>query len=712
MGRRYNKNRGRVASTNWENAEKENADWERYYKELNLPDSSEWDAFKTACQTALPLTFRVTGSSSVATEIKNAIDNKYIPMTRNITLEGETVEAPEPLEFYPDNMAYKFNVSKTVIRRNKEFSKLQRFLVVETDAGNISRQEAVSMVPPLFMDIKPEHKVLDMCAAPGSKTAQLLEALHKKENKSGTPPSGFVVANDSDYRRSHLLVHQVKRLGSPNVIVTNHDAQFYPKLKVDEQEYLKFDRILCDVPCSGDGTMRKNVNVWKDWKTSNGLGLHTLQLNILLRGLQLLKPGGKLVYSTCSLNPIENESVVCEALRQIKGAYLVDVSNELPGLKRSPGVTNWKVANKQGDWITPEQADEKIAKSCFPPTEEEIARFNLDRCVRVYQHQQDTGGFFITVFQKPGDSELPSSSQPVVNNSDSIEVGEKRALDTVVPADEAANKKVKKEKLPRDAVDEPFIFLPSDHPVIEKCWEFYGIGDKFPRSSLLVRNGSGDPTRVIYYVAPALRPIMQLNEAKLKLVHGGIKMFSFQRNATETCEWRIQVESIVLVSRVLKDDSSRKVEGTLPLLKLLATETFPSFQLLEQLYPDFHSQISSKVEGCVIMKVPAPPLPKYDENGVQIPVQDTQDQTDYGHYVYPVWKGRNSCNLMLPKEELHEVRHRIFGIDEEKKKNTAVVTETNEDGKAPEEEPSVAANEEPQPSISNGDVSKSEGASK
>ncbi|GMF98914.1 unnamed protein product [[Candida] boidinii] len=133
-----------------------------------------------------------------------------------------------------------------------------------------------------------------MCAAPGSKTAQLVEALHANDDKEW--PTGFVMANDSDYRRSHMLVHQIKRLNSPNFVVVNHDAQQFPKIKLskDATEFVKFDRILCDVPCTGDATMRKNINVWKDWRIGNAIGLHPLQINILTRGLQLLKKGGRL----------------------------------------------------------------------------------------------------------------------------------------------------------------------------------------------------------------------------------------------------------------------------------------------------------------------------------------------------------------------------------------------------------------------------------
>jgi 16S rRNA C967 or C1407 C5-methylase (RsmB/RsmF family) len=78
------------------------------------------------------------------------------------------------------------------------------------------------------------------------------------------------------------------------------------------QESILFDRILCDVPCSGDGTIRKALDIWRRWTPGNGNGLHPLQLRIALHACQMLKVGGRLVYSTCTFNPVEDEAVVAE----------------------------------------------------------------------------------------------------------------------------------------------------------------------------------------------------------------------------------------------------------------------------------------------------------------------------------------------------------------------------------------------------------------
>ena len=159
--------------------------------------------------------------------------------------------------------------------------KLHNFLLTETTSGNISRQEAVSMIPPIVLNVKPNSKCIDLCASPGSKTAQIIEALHADENIK--VPSGFVIANDIDNKRCYMLVHQAKRLNSSNIIVTNADASRFPNIFDKNGRIIKYDRILADVPCSGDGTMRKNIEIWKKWTQSNAIGLHGVQFRIARR---------------------------------------------------------------------------------------------------------------------------------------------------------------------------------------------------------------------------------------------------------------------------------------------------------------------------------------------------------------------------------------------------------------------------------------------
>lgn len=223
-----------------------------------------------------------------------------------------------------------------------------------------------------------------MCAAPGSKTAQLIELLHSDEK---VLPTGFVVANDIDNNRCYMLVHQAKRLNSPCIAITNHNSQFMPNIFTSQpdgsRQKLEFDRILCDVPCSGDGTLRKNPDIWLKWTPANGLNQHGIQFRIARRGAELLTVGGRMVYSTCSLNPVENEAVIHRLLVHCGGNLkLVEAGDMVKGLKFAPGMENWLVSSRHCEFYkTYEEVDEKwittITPHIFPPKEEDRDKFNL-----------------------------------------------------------------------------------------------------------------------------------------------------------------------------------------------------------------------------------------------------------------------------------------------------------------------------------------------
>lgn len=120
-----------------------------------------------------------------------------------------------------------------------------------------------------------------MCAAPGSKTTQMVEMMHQKAPK-GKLPTGVIIANDIDEKRCYMMIHQVNRISSPCVIATQHMAQKFPFVRLNatstdsDHPDLIFDRILADVPCSGDGTFRKNYDLWGKWNGGMGNGLHKL----------------------------------------------------------------------------------------------------------------------------------------------------------------------------------------------------------------------------------------------------------------------------------------------------------------------------------------------------------------------------------------------------------------------------------------------------
>lgn len=433
--------------------------------------------------------------------VQERLKDYYIPNITSITYEDKPVEPPVAVPWYPDQLAYSMATSKNIVRRFPPFAEFQKFLVSETAVGNISRQEIVSMIPPLLLDVRPGMTVLDLCAAPGSKSAQLMELIHAgeedridkisekiaanedarkqgnvdvsailKEDTEGFADdgrsTGLLVANDVDYKRAHMLIHQMKRLNSPNLLVTNHDATMFPSLRLPTEsgsapKVLKFDRVLADVPCTGDGTVRKNLAIWKDWTPGNAMGLHAVQCRILTRSLQMLKVHGRAVYSTCSMNPVENEAVVASVIDRCGGPHkvrIVDCSTALPGLVRSPGLKQWNIVDKAGrTWNSYEEVKAavdngetgltKIAPDMFAPTiEHENEDFDLSRCMRVYPHQQNTGGFFITVLEKKTEfkarSEKPQNSKRP--NTESSDATPKR-----VKQDEAESK-----ELPTETADD------------------------------------------------------------------------------------------------------------------------------------------------------------------------------------------------------------------------------------------------------------------
>ncbi|MFQ5709089.1 MAG: methyltransferase domain-containing protein [bacterium] len=241
---------------------------------------------------------------------------------------------------------------------------------VEYLAGLCHIQEEIALAPALLLAPKPGERVLDLCAAPGNKTAQIALMMNGR---------GTVVANDYDLNRMRPLRRVVERLGLVNVTTTLCDAANYPK------EAGEFDRVLADVPCSCEGTSRKNPELFA--KTSEVGRLRGLQTAILRKALQLCKPGGRVVYATCTYAPEENEMVVQEALDSVAAkipARILAVT--LPGLIWSPGLSCW-----QGQRF----------------------RADMPNALRIYPHQNDTGGFFIAVMEKGQSSPASGNLTPI-----------------------------------------------------------------------------------------------------------------------------------------------------------------------------------------------------------------------------------------------------------------------------------------------------------
>ncbi|XP_065440266.1 RNA cytosine C(5)-methyltransferase NSUN2 isoform X12 [Chrysemys picta bellii] len=603
---------------------KENALFERYYQELRIVPEGEWEPFMAALREPLPATLRITGYKrlemamvensclSHAKEILHCLKNKYFKELQDLVVDGQKIEVPQPLKWYPEELAWHTNLSRKILRKSPQLEKFHQFLVSETECGNVSRQEAVSMIPPLLLNVNPHHKILDMCAAPGSKTAQLIEMLHADMNVPF--PEGFVIANDVDNKRCYLLVHQAKRLNSPCIMVVNHDASSIPTLQIDNngrKEILFYDRILCDVPCSGDGTMRKNIDVWKKWTTQNSLQLHgghsgagsnpqeppwlcwalkaaslpaatqKLQLRIATRGVEQLAEGGRMVYSTCSLNPVENEAVIASLLEKSEGALeLADVSSELPGLKWMPGITQWKVMLKDGQWFeswkdVPSNRQTQIRPTMFPiKDEEKLKAMNLERCIRILPHHQNTGGFFVAVLIKKSSMpwnkrqsklqrKLSQRTGDVSVSAPATEDGSLEIVEEPPDAEDEESKEtqhllnVESEQSKKDGVcgpppskkmklfgfkEDPFVFLSEDDPLFPPIQKFYALDPSFPKMNLLTRTQEGKK-RQLYMVSKELRNVLLNNSERMKVINTGIKVWSRNSDGEQFgCAFRLAQE--------------------------------------------------------------------------------------------------------------------------------------------------------------------------
>lgn len=577
--------------------DRSNEAFEKYYKAQQIVPEEEWEEFMSALRRGLPVAFRITGFLPESKHLLKIIKSQYFADLLNVGGDEEKVGKPSNLTWYPDELAWQLDLSRIMIRKSEAYARLHSFLISETDTGNITRQEAVSMIPPLLLDVQPHHKVLDMCAAPGSKTAQVMEMLHGHVN---TIPEGVVVANDVDNKRCYMLVHQAKRLHSTCCLVTNHDAAAMPNMYISKEdgtlEVLKYDRILCDVPCSGDGTLRKNIDLWRKWNVANGNSIHGLQVRIARRGLELLVEGGVMVYSTCSMNPLENEAVITSLLLQCEGAVeLVDARSSLPGLVSSPGLHTWKVSSKDMAVYTsfeevPETYHTQIRAHMFPPSPEVAAQLKLERCIRILPHQQDTGAFFVAVLKKTA-SKLPWESQ----NKDK---GVARASEE---CEEQQDTKEDKSIVPRKKrriqgyKEDPFVFLSEDNKIWKAVRDFYEVDPSFPNQQLLGRCQQ-ENKRNIYLVSKTVRNIIELNSEKIKIINTGVRVFCRCEGKEElACDFRVCQEGLPTVLPYLK---KRKLAMCRQDLYVLLTEEYP---LETQFSPELQEQLKDLEKGCVLL---------------------------------------------------------------------------------------------------------------
>ncbi|KAI8036204.1 tRNA (cytosine(34)-C(5))-methyltransferase [Drosophila gunungcola] len=551
----------------YEEIKRDNAFFIKYYHLQKICASEEeWTQFLDSIRDNLPTTFRVTGfkdeAKALLAIIESQLFTEYVRAVAELHQKApEDVERPLCLPWYPNGLAYQLHLTRKDIRRSEPLYRLHNFLIVETTAGGISRQEAVSMIPPIVLDVRPTDKVLDMCAAPGSKTAQLIEALHAAPEEHKIPP-GFVLANDVDNNRCYMLVHQAKRLNSPCLLVTNHDSSAFPNLLISQpdgsQGILKFDKILCDVPCSGDGTLRKNPDIWLKWNLAQAYNLHGIQYRIVRRGAEMLEVGGRLVYSTCSLNPIENEAVLQRILKEADGALeLVDAGHLVPGLKYKPGMTDWKLATKEVDQIftsfdeVPESLHTIIRPGMFPLPAAEMASIGLEKCIRVLPHLQDSGGFFVAVLEKR--RQLAFEKNDVAALVEQNEMAKQPVSPPTEPELDGRGQPVGEKAVPwgpqrkkrrlHGYKEDPYVFFGENDADYAAIKEFYQLDESLSQRCLLTRCIT-EKKKNIYYCSERIRDLVVNNEHNIKIINTGVKTFVRCENRHTVHPFRLAQEGL------------------------------------------------------------------------------------------------------------------------------------------------------------------------
>lgn len=229
----------------------------------------------------------------------------------------------------------------------------------ETQMGFWQPQELASQLPPLVLNAQPGERVLDMAAAPGNKTIQLASSMRN---------TGTLLACEPNKERAKALRFVLGRAGVTNTGVALQDSLSLPSS-------LRFDKILLDAPCSGEGLLRKKPQTLKSWSEKYVQHKAQLQVKMITHACELLKEGGTLVYSVCTLSPEECEGVLTSLLHARNDMRLVET--KLPGDIGRPGLSSFR-------------------NRTFSP--------GMSHAKRLYPQDHNTQSFFIATLNKRGGS--------------------------------------------------------------------------------------------------------------------------------------------------------------------------------------------------------------------------------------------------------------------------------------------------------------------
>lgn len=243
------------------------------------------------------------------------------------------------------------------------------------EAGAYYIQEASAMAPAVYMDAKPGERVLDLCAAPGGKSTQLGAKMGGR---------GILVCNEIHPARAKILSENIERMGIANALVTNETPE-----KLAEHFPGYFDKILVDAPCSGEGMFRKHPEACREWSAENVEMCAQRQDGILDCAARMLKDGGRLVYSTCTFAPAEDEGSVLRFLAR-HPEFAVEDAQKWEGM--TPGNAGW--AQEYGS--LGDAAEEAFL---------EAHKGAPERTVRLFPHHLKGEGHYLAVLKKGGEAQ-------------------------------------------------------------------------------------------------------------------------------------------------------------------------------------------------------------------------------------------------------------------------------------------------------------------
>lgn len=288
-----------------------------------------------------------------------------------------------------------------------------------------------------------------------------------------------------------------------------------------------------------------------------------MQYRIAKRGAELLKVGGRLVYSTCSLNPIENEAVLQRLISDSEGSLeIVDASDLVPTLVSNPGVTEWLLASKDVEMFktyeeVPAKLQTVIRPNMFPLPPDEIKKIGLEKCIRILPHLQNTGAFFVAAIQK-------KAKLPWEKSED-----EKKVSDMSTDPQPPAPKKRRIYGYKED----PYVFFEPNDPVWDEIQSYYDLDSSFNPLCLLTRCAN-EKKKNIYFCSDKVKDFVKLNEGTIKIINTGVKTFARCDNKNMECHFRLAQEGLPSSNPFIGD--RRRLEITKEDLNILLQCTDPT----------------------------------------------------------------------------------------------------------------------------------------